>query len=97
MGGELVRITSSAVSGFVAKLISTNIWIALNDVAEPGSREFQFDSFSLRVSVSCPNYYSILWKRTLFTASYPGLRAMVAILHEHCRFSPRVLSPLTGP
>ncbi len=42
MGGELVRITSSAVSGFVAKLISTNIWIALNDVAEPGSREFQF-------------------------------------------------------
>jgi hypothetical protein len=42
MGGELIRITSSGVSEFVGKLISTNIWIALNDVAEPGNRRCLF-------------------------------------------------------
>ena len=31
-----MKITSSEVSTFVGKLISSNIWIALNDVAEPG-------------------------------------------------------------
>ena len=39
IGGELVRITSTAVSELVGKLIETNIWIALNDVAEPGNQK----------------------------------------------------------
>ena len=40
IGGQLVRITSTAVAEYVGKLISTNIWIALNDVAEPGNEKF---------------------------------------------------------
>ncbi|CAB3999160.1 macrophage mannose receptor 1-like [Paramuricea clavata] len=53
MGGELVRITSSGVSEFVGKLISTNIWIALNDVAEPGTyvwRDAEVGKFSNKAS-----------------------------------------------
>lgn len=36
----MVRITSAAVSEFVGKLIKTNTWIALNDVAEPGDEKY---------------------------------------------------------
>ena len=38
MGGELIRVTSSGMLDFVGKIISANVWISLNDIAEPGNR-----------------------------------------------------------
>lgn len=37
LGGELPRITTLSVNQFVGGIIQSNIWIGLNDNAEPGN------------------------------------------------------------